>query len=317
MTVCQGCGKGCNSDLCCPTCGSLNRSSFFCSQECFSSNWKEHCKLHAIIKQQIRMAELDDRERRVRGISAASNAFSAIAEMLRAPPTPERVLSVEGSLKKNSDMPETFKDHQVRPLDRIIGPNGILKGFRIFLLLTAVIVIVFFKVNTLLSEIPNAVEKRAVIKVTEALGVQTAGAASNSAVLVSPSVSNEKRDDPSSGLRSEIERLRKQVEQYKGLYESAIHAKNSTKDHQPVLNEVVDQLQKQQEPFPTGVVNNPVGVLQDPIGVVDDPVGIVNNEPVVVLEDPIANDSVGVVRIESAESAQARGLRQIGVVGAK
>lgn len=195
------------------------------------------------------MAELDDRERKMRGLSAASNAFSAISEMFRSP-TPDRVSVATTQSKPSTEDPEsseTFKDHQVRPIDRLIGPNGLLRGFRIILLLTAIIFLVFVKVNTLISEIPVAVEKRTVIKVSEALGVQNsasgrvaASATASKATVAGQqnphqsvgadamrSVVDMKIDDVSTNsLKIEIEKLRKQVEQYKGLYEAA--AKNST-----------------------------------------------------------------------------------------
>jgi hypothetical protein len=228
MTVCQGCGRGCNSDLCCPTCASMDRSSFFCSQDCFRTNWKEHCKLHAIIQQQIRMAELDNQERKMKGLNAASSAFSAISELFRAP-TPDKV-AVQPS--KEEDSVNSFKDHQVRPLDRVIGPNGLLRGFRILLVLTAFIFLVFFKINSMISEIPVVVEKRAVVKVSNAVDA--------GAVLVSPSrapslqnshagvgadvvksVVNAPVDEANKALKDEVERLRKQVEKYKGLYEAS------------------------------------------------------------------------------------------------
>lgn len=221
MTVCQGCGRGCDSDLCCPTCASLKRSSFFCSQDCFVSNWKEHCKLHSIIKQQIRMAELDDRERKVRGLSAASSALSAISDLFRPPtPVPEHV-SIEKDQQSSAPTMATFKDHQIRPIDRLIGPNGLVGGFRIILLLTGIIFLVFVKINSMISEIPAVVEKRTVVKVGEALN--SGEFVANNAALVSPMKSEKSEDQKESvALRGEIERLRKQVEQYKGLYESAV-----------------------------------------------------------------------------------------------
>lgn len=287
MTVCQGCGRTCNTDLCCPTCASLTRSSFFCSQECFAGNWKEHCKLHAIIKQQMRMAELDDRERKMRGLSAASNAFSAISEIFRAP-TPDRVSVATTQSKpstEDSETPETFKDHQVRPIDRLIGPNGLLRGFRIILLLTAVIFVVFVKVNTLISEIPVAVEKRTVIKVSEALGVQNsvAGRASATTSVSKAAVSGEQKPQPpvesdafkgivdtrtddvsTNSLKNEIEKLRKQVEQYKGLYEAAgTNATNVTEVSHEIFsdmsnNTVIDLPEKEakQEEELVGVVRD-------------------------------------------------------------
>ncbi len=249
MTVCQGCGRSCNTDLCCPACASMERSSFFCSQDCFSTNWKEHCKLHAIIKQQLRMLELDNTEKKQRGLSAANDAFSVISELFRPPitessiPSPDKV-SVE-SIKDDS---ASFKDHRLRPIDKVIGPNGLLRGFRVVLVISACIFFVFVRINSMISEIPVVVEKRTVIKVSEALGLQQKEN-SNTGVLVSDAKSSPVQTPhetigselvkgavhhvgseltSAAGLRNEIEKLRKQVEKYKGLYEAVTAQQNAT-----------------------------------------------------------------------------------------
>ena len=188
------------------------------------------------------MAELDNQERKLKGVSAASTAFSAISELFRAP-TPERV-SVQST--KDEESVSSFKDHQVRPLDRVIGPNGLLRGFRILVVLTGLIFVVFLKINSMISEIPVVVEKRAVVKVSEALGVQP-NAAQAGAVLVSPSKAESPQnahagvdadivksvvsagsDDGANALKNEVERLRQQVEKYKGLYEAATRGGTNT-----------------------------------------------------------------------------------------
>eukprot|EP01066_Platyproteum_vivax_P001773 Platyproteum_vivax@DN12232_c0_g1_i1.p1 len=50
MPSCQGCGRETNSQLCCPKCTSMGRTTFFCSQNCFESNWAAHVKLHKLIQ---------------------------------------------------------------------------------------------------------------------------------------------------------------------------------------------------------------------------------------------------------------------------
>ena len=320
MTVCQGCGRSCNSDLCCPTCASMNRSSFFCTQECFANNWKDHCKLHSIIKQQIRMADLDDRERQIRGLSAASNAFSAISELFRAPtPEPPKMSPERVSIEKNEAA--TFKDHRVRPIDKLIGPNGLMGGFRIILLLTAGIFLVFVKINSMISEIPMVVEKRTVVKVSEALGSQ--GAVANSAALVSP-VKEEKPSDGGS-LRGEVERLRKQVDQYKGLYEASLKdAAPSLPSVESIAVTVPAAAEKtiSDNSGDSSFVNNLSGdsglanIVSGDSGLAN----IVSGDS--SLENIVSGDSsllgtgdgvFGVVRQEEAEPIRA--LRQVGAVG--
>jgi hypothetical protein len=49
---CQGCGSPSGTQLCCPECVKLGRTTYFCSQTCFAKNWATHCQLHRLIKQQ-------------------------------------------------------------------------------------------------------------------------------------------------------------------------------------------------------------------------------------------------------------------------
>lgn len=49
--ACQGCGRvTATTRLCCPTCIEYGRTSFFCSQDCFTKNWKSHGQLHDLLK---------------------------------------------------------------------------------------------------------------------------------------------------------------------------------------------------------------------------------------------------------------------------
>lgn len=249
MTVCQGCGRACNSDLCCPTCASMNRSSFFCSQECFAGNWKEHGKLHAVIKQQLKLSELDDKERKIRGLNAASSAFSAISEIFRAP-TPEKLhVSTAATGSKASTAAgspaATFKDHDLRPVDRLVGPNGPLRGMRVFLLLSGIVLLTFLKINSLISEIPVVVESRAA-KVSETMHVHSA-AVGNSAVLVSPrreektGVPAVAAEDPEmvKSLRGEVAGLKAELENYKAM----LNRRNDTEDaHLLILRESTESV---------------------------------------------------------------------------
>ena len=171
MTVCQGCGRACSSDLCCPTCAHFERSSFFCSQECFSSNWRDHGRLHAILQQQRKMSEFEMKEKKALGMSAASSALSAMQEYLRdrvsfTASSPKRVSVDTKTISEASD----FKDHNVSYVDKMIGRNGVLKGFRVMALAAFLLFIIFYRVNSLLSEIPELVERKAAQKRIVATG---------------------------------------------------------------------------------------------------------------------------------------------------
>lgn len=55
--ACQGCGRTSETRLCCPTCVEFGRTSFFCSQECFTKNWNAHNQLHELLKRKRVLAE--------------------------------------------------------------------------------------------------------------------------------------------------------------------------------------------------------------------------------------------------------------------
>lgn len=48
--ACLGCGTVTETKLCCPTCGELGQTSFFCTQECFTNSWSEHSKVHELLR---------------------------------------------------------------------------------------------------------------------------------------------------------------------------------------------------------------------------------------------------------------------------
>ena len=207
MAVCQGCGRACNSDLCCPTCMSLSRSSFFCSQECFAGNWKEHGKLHAILKQQMKLTEVVEEEKKKRGMSAASSALSALSDMLSGKSAkPSMVVS---SVSKRVAAEGTYKDHEMKPLDKLIGPNGMFRGFRVLLLLTVILFFIFLKINDMISEIPTALQRASERKISDTLSVPSGNSGS---MLVSPALVESNERLPVEDSNETVKRLRGEVE---------------------------------------------------------------------------------------------------------
>lgn len=297
MTVCQGCGRSCDTELCCPSCASFDRSSFFCSQECFTSNWKEHSKLHAILKQQQQMTEQDTRERKIKGLSAANAAISAISDLIsnRAElhptasaastrhATPKRV----NVLSRNSISEDAsiYKDHQLKPIDKVIGPNGVFRGFRVIVLFSITIFIIFYKINSLISEIPVVVEKKVAEKrVSETLGIQVKAADKSGGVLLSNSKTSgvvsiaeshevasvlimPQENETIKNLRGEVESLKKQLEQYKST-----SVQNVTSDSFSVnVTELVPAIPGGEIPPVVGMVRNeeaPMRALMERVGVV-------------------------------------------------
>jgi hypothetical protein len=141
------------------------------------------------------------------------------------------------------------------------------------------------KVNTLISEIPVAVEKRTVIKVSEALGVQNsvAGRVSATASVSKAGVSGKQNSQPpvesdalqgivdtksddisTHSLKNEIEKLRKQVEQYKGLYEAAgKNATNVTEFGHEIFSDVSNNTVIDLPEHEAKQVEEQVGVVRD------------------------------------------------------
>ncbi|CRG95832.1 conserved Plasmodium protein, unknown function [Plasmodium gallinaceum] len=50
MTICSGCGIVTDVTICCPICLKHNKKIFYCSQECYEKNYKDHKKIHYFIK---------------------------------------------------------------------------------------------------------------------------------------------------------------------------------------------------------------------------------------------------------------------------
>ncbi|CRH03824.1 conserved Plasmodium protein, unknown function [Plasmodium relictum] len=50
MTICSGCGIVSDTTICCPICLKHNKKIFYCSQECYEKNYKDHKKFHYFIK---------------------------------------------------------------------------------------------------------------------------------------------------------------------------------------------------------------------------------------------------------------------------
>ena len=162
------------------------------------------------------MAELENKEKKIRGVSAASNAVNAIKEMLR----PERVIvksSGQEKLKQNE-----YKDHQLTSVDKLMGGvhhnNGVLfRGGKVVVIFFVLfLILIFVKINSLISEIPIAVEKK--VKVSEALVIQGGGSSLVSSVV--KDAGHEPAEDDRKiikNLRGQVEQLQSELSQYKQL----------------------------------------------------------------------------------------------------
>lgn len=75
--ACLGCGAVTETKLCCPTCGELGQTSFFCTQECFTKSWAEHSKVHELL-------------RRKRASTLAGGGISSSAPAKPQPPPPKQ-----------------------------------------------------------------------------------------------------------------------------------------------------------------------------------------------------------------------------------
>ena len=94
MTACQGCGNSTDSGMCCPKCGQLGKQTYFCSQECFTANWTQHSRLHAILLQNKQLTEKEEYRRKS---DATSLAMAAIQDLI------SRLPGSQGKVKKDED----------------------------------------------------------------------------------------------------------------------------------------------------------------------------------------------------------------------
>jgi len=251
--------------------------------------------LHAILKQQQQMTEQDTRERKMKGLSAANAAISAISDLIsnRAElhptasaastrhATPKRV----NVLSRKSEDASIYKDHQLKLIDKVIGPNGVFRGFRVIVLFSITIFIIFYKINSLISEIPVVVEKKVAEKrVSETLGIQVKAADKSGGVLLSNSKTSgvvsiaeshevasalimPQENETIKNLRGEVESIKKQLEQYKST-----SVQNFTSDPFSVnVTELVQDKPGGEIPPVVGMVRNeeaPMRALMERVGVV-------------------------------------------------
>jgi zf-MYND-like zinc finger, mRNA-binding len=82
--------------MCCPKCGQLGRQTLFCTQECFTANWAQHSRLHAILLQNKQITERDTQKRKS---DATSMAMAAIQDLMG------RLPGSSGKAKKDEDAP--------------------------------------------------------------------------------------------------------------------------------------------------------------------------------------------------------------------
>ena len=242
MPVCQGCGKSCDSDLCCPNCADFDRSSFFCSQECFGSNWGEHSKLHSILRQQRRMTEMENREKRIRGMSAANDAVYAIRQMISSVVHLDKHRSSNMSSQDAAVLAEEgenqLKGHRMTVVDKMVSTVPSRTGRILIIVFFLIVVLIFAKIHFLISEIPVAVERK--VKVSDALSIQAGGSAAFVASVHSEDIATTTHissvDDARliKNLRGEIDGLKSELEAYKKMVEelrAGSEKTNSTETH--------------------------------------------------------------------------------------
>ncbi|KNG77063.1 hypothetical protein PFMG_03096 [Plasmodium falciparum IGH-CR14] len=99
MTICSGCGVVTEVTICCPICLKNNKKIFYCSQECFEQNYKEHKKIHYLINIVSREEENQNK--------ICENKLNAVKDDL-----PIIVLTNEhGTHINNSDVSQNFSNN--------------------------------------------------------------------------------------------------------------------------------------------------------------------------------------------------------------
>ncbi|GAW82908.1 hypothetical protein, conserved [Plasmodium gonderi] len=94
MSICSGCGTETDATICCPICLQNNKKIFYCTQECFEKNYREHKKIHYFIKmtssEQMQNRMLEQEERSKKGnlpviILADENGGVNVGEIVERP----------------------------------------------------------------------------------------------------------------------------------------------------------------------------------------------------------------------------------------
>eukprot|EP00929_Paragymnodinium_shiwhaense_P035296 TRINITY_DN19073_c0_g1_i1.p1 TRINITY_DN19073_c0_g1~~TRINITY_DN19073_c0_g1_i1.p1 ORF type:complete len:637 (+),score=156.13 TRINITY_DN19073_c0_g1_i1:212-2122(+) len=110
--ACQGCGRSaCENRLCCPTCIEFGRTSYFCGQECFTSNWKQHSQLHVLLKRQ-RLAEQPAENGHSHGNNGSSSSNGPSTNVERGRPGPM------------DPLPRTTQPLPRAQMEDIVGSSG-------------------------------------------------------------------------------------------------------------------------------------------------------------------------------------------------
>lgn len=125
--ACQGCGNNSDKKLCCPTCVELGRKSFFCSQDCFTKNWKSHNQLHNLLKKQKALDQQAAAASALESGDAPASAIGAAADGVGAlpttstPSTPSTTMSAPSS----SSAPQ-MSDRAARAFAPLPGGDALL-----------------------------------------------------------------------------------------------------------------------------------------------------------------------------------------------
>ena len=125
LVSCQGCGKGVVTKLACPKCVQLGiPNNFFCNQECFRSNYKEHCKIHTAMQQlllQQQQQEEGNQKGGNDGVVAATDASMAEKQAL---PIWAQQYRFRGSLRPTMLSPKRSVPDHIRKPDYASHPQG-------------------------------------------------------------------------------------------------------------------------------------------------------------------------------------------------
>lgn len=128
--ACQGCGQSSQNRLCCPTCIEYGRTTFFCSQECFTNNWKPHCQLHEILKKK-KMLEENDAAAQGDAIAPPAGGAVAAVPQTRQEPPPSRPAPLPGGMPLVSSLGPSRRSAAVgaqKKEDGAAGPPASLLG---------------------------------------------------------------------------------------------------------------------------------------------------------------------------------------------
>jgi hypothetical protein len=170
------------------------------------------------------MTEMENREKRMRGMSAANDAVNAIRQMISSVTHLDKRQSSDAAVLAEEGESQ-LKGHRLTVVDKVVSGVPSRTGRILIIVFILIVVLIFAKIHFLISEIPVAVERK--VKVNDALSIQSGSGSNGANAFVAPvrsGTESETSHVPSmddarliKNLRGEIDGLKSELDQYKKI----------------------------------------------------------------------------------------------------